>query len=45
MIIGGNELEAEAATVKEMQSGEQQEVAFDELTTYLTRRVDKELSG
>ena len=45
MIIGGNELEAEAATVKEMESGEQEEVAFDELATYLTRRVDEEVSG
>ena len=45
MIIGGNELEAGAATVKEMESGEQEEVAFDELATYLTRRVDEEVSG
>ena len=45
MIIGGNELEAEAATVKEMESGAQEEVAFDELATYLTRRVDEEVSG
>ena len=45
MIIGGNELEAGAATVKEMESGAQEEVAFDELATYLTRRVDEEVSG
>jgi len=45
MIIGGNELEAEAATVKEMESGEQEEVAFDELPKYLSRHVDASLSG
>ena len=39
MIIGGNELEAEAATVKEMESGEQEEVAFDRLTEYLKDHV------
>ncbi len=37
MIIGGNELEAEAATVKEMESGAQEEVPFDGLIEYLTR--------
>ena len=36
LIIGGNELEAEAATVKHMESGEQTEVPFSELTDYLT---------
>ena len=40
VIIGGNELEAEAATVKEMESGGQQEVDFDELAEHLARRVD-----
>jgi histidyl-tRNA synthetase len=40
MIIGSNELEAEAATVKEMESGEQEEVTFDDLTEYLARRVE-----
>jgi histidyl-tRNA synthetase len=39
MIIGGNELEAEAATVKEMKSGEQEEVSFDELNEYLRNHV------
>jgi len=36
MIIGGNELEAEAATVKEMESGAQEDVPFDDLAAYLT---------
>ena len=40
LIIGGNELEAEEATVKEMESGEQFDVPFDELSTFLTARVD-----
>jgi histidyl-tRNA synthetase len=40
LIIGGNELEAEEATVKEMESGEQTDVPFDELTSYLTARCD-----
>jgi len=44
MIIGGNELEAEAATVKEMESGQQQQVSFDELKAYLTRRVQTDTS-
>jgi histidyl-tRNA synthetase len=35
MIIGGNELEAEAATVKHMASGEQEEVSFNGLVDYL----------
>jgi len=39
MIIGGNELEAEAATVKEMKSGAQEEVAFSELPEYLEDHV------
>lgn len=38
LIIGGNELEAEEATVKEMDSGEQEDVPFDALTEYLTSR-------
>jgi histidyl-tRNA synthetase len=40
LIIGGNELEAEAATVKEMESGEQVEVSFDDLADYLTARCE-----
>ena len=40
MIIGSNELEAEAATVKEMESGKQEEVTFDDLTEYLARRAE-----
>jgi len=39
MIIGGNELEAGAATVKHMQSGDQVEVPFDELTAFLKGKV------
>jgi histidyl-tRNA synthetase len=39
LIIGGNELEAEAATVKEMESGEQVDVPFDDLTGYLKKRT------
>jgi histidyl-tRNA synthetase len=39
MIIGSNELEAGAATVKEMKSGEQEEVSFDELNEYLRNHV------
>jgi histidyl-tRNA synthetase len=39
LIIGGNELEAEAATVKHMESGDQTEVPFSELTDYLTDRA------
>jgi histidyl-tRNA synthetase len=39
LIIGGNELEAEEATVKEMASGEQVDVHFDELTQYLRART------
>ncbi len=38
LIIGGNELDAEEATVKEMESGEQTDVPFDDLTEYLTAR-------
>lgn len=47
LIIGGNELEAEKATVKEMESGEQEDVAFGQLTDYLRSRVGsrQELSG
>ncbi|MFP4227316.1 MAG: histidine--tRNA ligase [Salinivenus sp.] len=40
LIIGDNELEAEAATVKEMASGEQDEVPFDELEATLRRRIE-----
>jgi len=39
LIIGGNELEAQEATVKEMESGEQVDVPFDELTRYLRKRT------
>jgi len=39
LIIGGNELEAGAATVKEMESGAQEEVPFDELNEYLRTHV------
>jgi histidyl-tRNA synthetase len=38
LIIGGNELEAGSAQVKEMASGEQVEVAFDDLAAYLKQR-------
>jgi histidyl-tRNA synthetase len=40
LIIGGNELEAEAATVKEMESGEQVEVPFAELPEHLASHVE-----
>jgi len=39
LIIGGNELEAEAATVKEMKSGEQEEIEFDALADALKRKM------
>jgi len=39
MIIGGNELEANAAAVKHMASGEQVDVSFDRLVAYLTERT------
>jgi histidyl-tRNA synthetase len=39
LIIGDNELAAEEATVKEMESGEQFDVPFDELTDVLIERV------
>jgi len=39
IIIGGNELEAEAATVKEMESGEQESVSFAMLTDVLKQKV------
>lgn len=42
LIIGDNELEAEAATVKEMASGEQTEVPFADLVEHLTAQVDAE---
>jgi histidyl-tRNA synthetase len=40
LIIGGNELDAEEATVKEMESGDQVDVPFDDLTRYLKERVE-----
>ncbi len=40
MIIGGNELEAEAATVKEMESGAQEEVPFADLPEHLASRIE-----
>ncbi|MFO8098327.1 MAG: histidine--tRNA ligase [Salinibacter sp.] len=40
MIIGGNELEAETATVKEMESGEQEDVPFEALEETLRQRID-----
>lgn len=39
LIIGGNELDAEEATVKEMRSGDQVDVAFGELTDFLQSRA------
>ena len=39
LIIGDNELEAEEATVKEMESGEQVDVPFDDLARYLRERT------
>jgi histidyl-tRNA synthetase len=39
LIIGGNELEAEAATVKEMESGEQVEVEFGRLVAVLKQKM------
>jgi histidyl-tRNA synthetase len=38
LIIGGNELDAQAATVKEMTSGDQVEVPFEELTDFLMEK-------
>jgi histidyl-tRNA synthetase len=38
LIIGGNELDAGSAQVKEMASGEQVEVAFEDLAAYLKQR-------
>ena len=35
VIIGSRELEARSATVKDMRSGEQNEVAFDKITEFL----------
>lgn len=40
LIIGGNELEAEEATVKEMETGEQENVSFTDLTDSLKRRLE-----
>ena len=34
VIVGSQELEAKAATVKDMRSGEQRQVPFGELTAY-----------
>lgn len=45
LIIGGNELEAREATVKEMESGEQVEVPFDELTQFLLDKNDVSAGG
>ena len=42
LIIGGNELEAEEATVKEMESGEQVDVPFDDLAEVLLERTGHE---
>ena len=42
LIIGGNELEAGKAQVKEMETGEQVEVTFDALADHLKQR--KEIS-
>jgi len=39
LIIGGNELEAEEATVKEMESGDQVDVPFGDLVQYLRERT------
>jgi histidyl-tRNA synthetase len=39
LIIGDNELESETATVKEMASGEQEDVPFDELASYLQNQT------
>jgi len=41
IIIGDNELEAQAATVKEMTSGTQKEVSFDDLEAHLLDRIDE----
>jgi histidyl-tRNA synthetase len=38
LIVGGNELEAGSAQVKEMATGKQVEVAFEDLATYLKQR-------
>jgi len=42
LIIGDNELEAEEATVKEMESGEQVDVPFDDLAEVLLERTGHE---
>lgn len=41
LIIGGNELESRQATVKEMESGEQVDVPFDDLQSYLQERTNR----
>jgi histidyl-tRNA synthetase len=45
LIIGGNELEAASATVKEMESGEQVDVPFDDLLEFLRDRQGLPRSG
>jgi histidyl-tRNA synthetase len=45
IIIGGNELEDEAAQVKTMETGEQVEVPFDRLTDYLKEQVEQRASN
>jgi len=42
IIIGDNELEAESATVKEMESGSQTEIAFSGLAAYLRDAVQSQ---
>jgi histidyl-tRNA synthetase len=42
LIIGDNELEAEEATVKEMESGEQVDVPFDDLADALLERTGRD---
>ena len=39
LILGENELQQQAAAVKEMATGEQQTVAFSELVTYLQGKL------
>lgn len=45
LIIGGNELDAEEATVKEMESGDQVTVPFGELTAFLKDRNARRVSA
>lgn len=44
LIIGGNELDARQATVKEMESGEQTDVSFDRLKDVLTAKCNEKRS-